>query len=401
MSAQSNRTDYIILGILALVSVAVCYHVATREASNVSLRQPPYPTSLSTHSKGAMACYMLYERLGVQVSRSFDPLGRERLADVDVLFIVDPILSLHPTEHQTVTEWVRGGGLLICTPDVLSDVHHVEQSFTAYDFDEEETVSGCSGPLARDVEAVSAGDHALDDQGLMEDSRALRTLLADEEGIRIAERPLGAGRIVVVADAAFLSNWHLDEADNAVLAANLVAYSLAAAKGRRVAFDEYHFGIGHESSWWLMSRMLAQTSPGWAVLCLAVAATAYLVLKGRRFGIRRDERGRRRRSKLEFVTNVAGTFRAARANGLTLQILLKWFYRRCTARVGLPATAEPGQLAAALEHIGRRSKDEYIAVFAQCTAASKQRLSTRRFNTLLRLLTELESEITDGHPQSR
>jgi len=406
MSADSHKTDYVILAVLALASVAVCVYIASEQASGTSRgRQPPFRTSLSAHDNGAMGCYMLYEQLGVQVGRSYGPFSSRQLAEADVLVVVDPLHALHPAEHTAVGDWVRGGGLLICTTGVLTDEHGVDYGTTPYDLDEEddaETSSTCRGPLARDVRTVAIGPATLDGQpDAWEDEGDLRPLLADERGVRIGERSLGSGRVIVLADSAFLANEHLGEGDNAVLAANLAAYSLAVSKGRRVVFDEYHFGIGRESPWWLMSEMLFQTSPGWALLCAATAAGAYLLLRGRRFGTRRDVKGRRRRSKLEFVNNVGGTFRAVRARGLTFEILLKWFTRRCAARAGLPATATPDRLAAALERIGPRSRGHYLAVLTQCAAASRRRLSARRFKTLLKTLAELESEIADGHSPSR
>ncbi len=401
MSAQSHRTDYIVLAVLAAALLAIVWALtAGDDAGDSPSQQPPVRTSHSTHGQGVMACYLLYEKLGVSVRRSHSPLLGGQLEKTDVLLILDPIIALGDGEEEHLARWVRDGGVVVCVAEKLDALHGMERK-EAQGSPAAAKRRRYRGPLARDVAATDAlGDDVLEVArgGAPRGLGSPRRLLGDAAGDRIVERISGSGRVIVLADSSFLCNRRLGRADNAILAANLVAHSLSAARGGRVAFDEYHLGLGwRESGFRLLAGLLFATPAGWSLLCVTAAAVAGLIYKGRRFGVRLELVRRRRRSKLEFVRSAGATCRAAGARSLAFVLLFHWFRRKCAERARLPSSAGPDRIAAALERIGPGSRREYESVLSRSAAVTvHQRMSKRRFTRMLARLAEIERETCDG-----
>ncbi|HUU23645.1 MAG TPA: hypothetical protein VM389_14020, partial [Phycisphaerae bacterium] len=257
-------------------------------------------------------------------------------------------------------------------------------------------------PLARDVRAVHLVSTAALEPGEEDEASGLGRpvpLLADSQGLRILTRRVGSGRVIVLADSSFLANRWIGLADNAVLAANLLAYAVSRARGGRVAYDEYHQGRGRsDSSWRAMAAMLFETPPGWGVLAATAAGVLLLIYKGRRFGRRRAPPARaRRRSKTEYVHSVGATYRAAGAHRLTLRLIFRWFRGRCAALAGLADTAPGGEIAAKLAVRTGQPATRYDEVFQDCERALAARtLPRRHFAKLLGALGELDREIFHG-----
>ena len=400
MSARGHRNDYIILaGLAVLLTAGVWFMTASEESESAKI---PIRTTHSTHRQGVMACLMLYEKLGFSVSRSHAPLLSHHMEAMDVLLILDPIVALRSGERACLAGWVRDGGVLICTVNGFREVHGMihEDSFShvySRRFD------SYRGPLARDVVAADLADRrtiqADPNARTAPDLGSPRELLGDPDGPLIVERTCGRGRLIVLSDSSVLCNERLGEADNAVLAANLAAYSLTAAHGDRVVFDEYHLGFGgQEGGFSLLGGMLFSTPAGWAVLCLTAGGIGLLIHKGRRFGTRRPLRQRQRRTKMEFVRSAGATCRAAGANSLAFVLLYHWFRQKCAARSGLPASAGDADIAAALARIGPRSRGEYEKALARGAAVTVQRaLSNWQFNKMLAMLADMEWETDHGH----
>jgi len=258
-------------------------------------------------------------------------------------------------------------------------------------------------PLARDVAA--AHSETVDTisprggQGASPGARVDR-LYADYVGLRVAGSRRGAGQVILVADSSFLANQWIGEDDNAVLAANLVAYAASQARGPRVAFDEYHFGFGsHETGWTVMLGLVFASPAGWAILTVTAAGLAFLVYKGRRFGTRLAPVRTRRRSKLEYVHALGATYRAAGAHRLVLGILFDSVKREVARAHGLPAGAPTGDLAAAAARRTGSAPKAYADVMIGCEQAmARPRLSGHACTILLDRLATMESEIRDAGP---
>ena len=415
MSGKSHRTDFVILGTLGFVTVAIVVAVVGWGLfQDDRSARAWFRTSHSRNVEGTVVCYTLFDRLGYSVRRSEKPLLAGTLDETDVLFMISPLLPTHEGETGALDLWILGGGVLVCTPGVGPGAPHYAaadafmRSRSAERVEDSRTTTAVPEtasalPLARDVSRVhlktstvidTEGDEAL--QG----ADPLDPLLTDTAGVRIAARRIGAGRVIIMADSSFLANGWIDKEDNAIVAVNLLAHSVSLARGGRVVFDEYHFGYGRQETRWAVLRaMLFHTSPGWAVLCLTLAGVLFLIYRGRRLGTRRAPGRPRRRSKLEYVHAVGATYRAAGAHGLAFGLIFRWFRRRCAERAGLPASASSNEIAMALARRTGKPQGRYELLFRECEDASvTPRLSGRRGSTLFKRLAAVESEIFNGNP---
>jgi hypothetical protein len=406
MSRKSHRSDLTILAILGVATVLVI--LALMSAGWLRKGEEGGDTSASTQSRnveGTLVAYTLLERLGYSVARSERPLLAEELASAAVVVVLHPQVHINGGEVAALQEWVRAGGVLVCTDDVgglltgersAGPPVPVQGAFRFVG-----TVPPTAGdlPLARDV-AVAEFATPLTLDLHWEDADApesVTQLFVDTAGPRIAGIRLGSGDVITVSDSSFLANGRIGQADDAVLATNLVAYALSVAQGGSVVFDEYHQGFGaHESGIGAMAVMLFRTRPGWAVLSLAAAGLLYLVYKGRRFGPRRGLERTRRRSKLEYVNAVGETYRAAGAHGLVLGIILRWFRGEAAARAGVPPSADFSLVAGRLAQRTGKPAARYERAVRECEAALAGRgPSGRRLSTLLNGLAQIELEMRD------
>ncbi len=404
MSGKNHKSDLAILTVLSvLAAVAI---LAMTVAGRLGGGRDQHDMSRSSRSRnveGTLVAYTLFERLGYPVERTERPLLGNGLPAGGVLVVLEPLVPIDGGETVELTEWVRAGGVIVCSEDVAHLLAPAADR-TRSRWTERipaRTVSVPQAardlPLARDVAAAEfETGRTLDLRREVDDTPARMTrLFSDGDGPRIAAMALGEGRVVALSDSSFMSNGLIGQKDDAVLAANLIAYARSVARGGPVAFDEYHLGFGaHETGTDAMAATLLHTRPGWAVLCLAGAGVLYLIYRGRRFGARRPVERARRRSKLEYVQAVGLTYRAAGANALALGMLLRWFRGEAAALAGLPASADLSQVAARLAQRTGRPAERYERAVRDCEAALRAKsLSGRSFTALLNRLAHIELEI--------
>ncbi|GMU21585.1 MAG: hypothetical protein AMXMBFR13_16770 [Phycisphaerae bacterium] len=422
MSSGGRKSDYAILATLGVILIAAL--LAMTAAGWLDDQDDSVRGIRTTHSAnidGAMAAHALFERLGATLVRSEHALEPDRLAGMDVLWLIDPAIPVNGAEMRALEEWVCGGGVLVTT-GLPSELFRGLTAFSPAPY------QGCRScrvqspgptgdahavtrvptfarqvPLAQDVREVSLlTTEALPVNREPDEDNRIRVLFEDGEGPRIASRRVGRGQVIALADSSFLANGMIGRGDNAILALNLTAYALSQARGRNMAYDEYHLGFGqYESGMRLLGGMLFTTAPGWAVLSLTVAGVMWLLNRGRRFGPRRAIERVRRRSKLEFARATGATWRAAGAHRLALRLLLAAWRRRAATLTGLPIEAPAGQIAA---HLARRTgvrRERCEAILRSCEQAIHgTSLSSRRFATLVEQLGNLEREALDADSRS-
>jgi hypothetical protein len=426
MPAKSYKSEVVILATLGIFSAVVVLlllahgWLGEQEAQGLWVR-----TSRSTNVEGTIVCYTLFERLGVPLSRSDKPLLDETLQQIDVLYLIDPIVPVQRGEQVALSQWVSGGGVLVCTSsgsgfpftphgigehpsneDNSLEAPSLTHAEARASFPTQVPAEAPALPLARGVSEVHLDDACVLDvnKEMTSASRVpAEKLFADTCGVRIAAWRTGVGRVIVLSNSSFLSNRHIGKKDNAILAVNLGAYALSQAQGGRAAFDEYHYGFGtRETGWAVLTGTLFRTTPGWAILSVAASGVLFLVYKGRRFGTRRAPGRARRRSKLEYVHAVGATYLAAGAHRLAFNIIFQWFRRRSTERAGLPTSAPSTEIAARLARRTGASAERYAGILQDCEAAlAGPTLSPRRMSTLLGQLAAIESEVFDGHSRRR
>jgi hypothetical protein len=204
--------------------------------------RPFDPTS--TGPLGSRAVVVLLEELGADV----DVTGGGLDDDIDTALLLDDRLDDDATDE--VEDWVDDGGVLVVA----------DQSSSLF-----RRGSEAPCPAALDgVEVLELGpgsgavDHGADCFG--------RTVQIDDVGL---------GSVVSVRDRQIFTNELLDEADDAVLAAAL----LAPSGDERVAFVVGSAGTGEQALGDLLGRRAAQ-----AIAQLAVAFLLYALWRGRRLG---------------------------------------------------------------------------------------------------------------------
>jgi len=420
VSPKKHKTDYLILGILGALTAAVLFVLVVRDLERQSHSQRSgIRTTYSTNVDGTIVCYKLFERLGVSPARSEKILLSNVLDEADVLFHLDPIVSIGPGEVEDVRVWLISGGVLVCTEiprDLARDLRVSGRDRTSRNspFRRSKTDRSKSSeitsippdrrslPLARDIRDVSfktSKVFSADFSDIDNTGGAVEFLLLDDRGVRIGMQELGRGRLIILSDSSFLANGQIGESDNSVLAANLVAYALSKARGNRVVFDEYHLGYGyHETGFGVLSKLLFSSPAGWAVLSLTAAGVLFMVQKGRRFGFRRSLETKHRRSKLEYIYGVGSTYRSAGATRLTLRIVFTWLKRRATGLVGLAQNASNRAIATELSRRTGADPRQYQEVLDRCDRLlAGAGLSERRLLLTMKQLAQIEMEIFNEH----
>lgn len=406
MSAQSHKSEYTILLVLAMISGLVLFALVWKglvredRSGGAGLR-----TTRSTNVDGLLACYELFQRLGMPVQRSHRMLLSNHIEDAGVLFLIDPRVPVNTGETIDLGTWVEDGGVLVASERVpflqdldptLRDLIQESRSSTAG------SATPRTLPLTRDVSRVSFDTNDIFALRLPDErtpGKAAEPLFEDGRGVRIAEHRVGRGRLILLSDSSFLANEHIGTDDNSVLAVNLASYAMLRSGGGKVLFDEYHFGFeGGSPGFRLLAGLLFTTSAGWAVLTLTVTGILFLLYKGRQFGPRRDlSKQRRRRSKMEFVHAVGATYRSAGAHRLTLRLIYNWFRHRVAGRTGVAPTAANGLLAQELARRSGGSPDDVQRALDGCDALlARPTVSQHQLTAAIARLAQIEKEALDG-----
>lgn len=405
MSA-SSRKDVLILAVLFVVAAIGFSVVVILGGSADDARAEAWIRSTrSTNLEGTIVCFELYRRFDFAPRRHESPFSQESLRDVDILFLLDPIIPLSPPEEDELEAWVRSGGVLIESGSQLGDVHDLTRplrsikapAMPALASPKKVTDTSAIDDNARRIRLASSAT-----LGTAEDEQTglgpVEPLLIDEEGTRIAGRSVGRGYVIELADSSFLANGLIGEDDNMIVAANLPAFARSRARGSRLSFDEFHFGMtadGGPTGWSVLASMLVTTAPGWAVLTLTAAGLLFMIYRGTRFGARRDVERKRRRSKLEFLEGVGATYAHRGANTLTLQLIHRWLRSRAARRAGLPTTASTQSIARGIaRHTGRPPADYEVPLSRMETATREGSISKRTLHALLRQAASIEGDFT-------
>ena len=234
--------------------------------------QGPVSSSYATNAQGLAAWSELASRAGHPVAALREPLSSTALDPASTLVVLDPDALLR-NDGRNLLAFVRGGGRLIVggqDPDAtLTALFPAPPQWT-----------GTSATLAAPTRAGalllpgvatvrSAG------AGAWTQTDGDRVLLADAGGqpLLLARR-VGAGQLLLLADASPLQNAYLAAADNAQF-----ALALAGPARRPLVFAESVHGYG-------TSRGLAALPAGFQVALagLGLAGLLWVFARGRRLG---------------------------------------------------------------------------------------------------------------------
>jgi len=222
----------------------------------------------------------------------------------------------------------------------------------------------------------------------------VKSAVRDAAGVLVMSLVLGQGTIQVISDADIIANEQLDQADNAILAMNLLY-----ARGRPAAiyFDEYHHG-----RW--AKPFTGERLPGapifaalWAALgCLGLYALGSFW----RFGRPIPLPGPSRRSIVEHVQAFAGLYQAAGAGGAALSLVAHRFRWRLAQLTALGSVASPPQVATACARTANIDAKALTRLLTELQSiAPDTKLSQARTLDFVQRIAHFEEAIfTDGEP---
>src|SRR5215210_3432661 len=146
----------------------------------------------------------------------------------------------------------------------------------------------------RGVERVSLSEYAT---RVKLENREATAHVGDYQGAVVADLKFGNGRVVFLTDPYVVANNGIREADNAMLAVNL----LAERPEGRIAFDEYHHGYGVRPARGQSLMSYFQGTPIPWMVWQGVLITALVIYTySRRFGRPVPLKRERRTTNLEF-----------------------------------------------------------------------------------------------------
>jgi uncharacterized protein DUF4350 len=251
MNSLSRRT---IVSLVAAVLLLLGLNLWM--APKVALRESP--TSFGVERQGYKAAYDLLLELGVPVSRSY--VGPGAIPADRSLWLVSPSflngdLRDDDAAGGALLRWVRAGGTAVVFGDPESDWKRLNIERGVSVSDAANLIEGDFAPRARKLDATelvhfaaahektvrgkTADDKTVDDQAARGKARVRLTCGGAPFALEI---PLGAGRLVAIADGRFLRNANLGSGDASVLLVDLVR-----ALGPPV-FDEYFHGLVESGS---------------------------------------------------------------------------------------------------------------------------------------------------------
>lgn len=276
---------------------------------------------------GTSALVSLLEGLGARVELS---VGLPSVTD-DVAVLLQDRLD----EQQAVEliEWVRSGRVLVVTdpgsrfapPSSPGGLFEQERTFEPGD---------CTIEALADIGEIEAGAAVTFDAG--PDATAC---FLDGDGAFVAAREEGLGTLVAVGGAAFVTNELLDEADNAVLAAALVAPERGTAV--RVVDAPLPAGGGDKGL-----ADLVPVGVKRALVQLGVAFVLYALWRAIRLGRPVPEAQPVEVAGSELVAAVGRLRSHTRSPGAAADTLRTELRRRLRTRLGVPADVDPVAMAA-------------------------------------------------------
>ena len=332
MNRRTSMSAAILGGLLALVFVALLISPTT-EAGRAH----------STHSAGLDGTRLVHDltrRLGWLPERREVPFTDSATTAAPIQVLVRA--SVGAAEAQALLRHVRTGGSLL----VAGEAGALEDSLPTVTGEFGEPVALPEGDNCR---RGSPWENSLSQFGRVAGVGWRRPVPDDTIGFgaitvpavagglpRRVRRaavgyPLGAGRIVIVADPGFLVNGMIRQCEYQadVSFMRMIEYLSHGERGRRIAFDEYHHGYGVRGGSFTAIRMyLGGTGSGRMLAQMAVAGLLLLFAAAPRPLAPRDPSRIARRSPLEHADALAHAYSSVNATRTATARLLAGVRRR-------------------------------------------------------------------------
>ncbi len=325
------------VGAIALAAGLATYLVRPAGRTALDVRRSSFrstPDGVAAFARGV-------ERFGRPTAPRLTPL-----ADADpvpgALVLLSPAVVPSPVEVHAILERVRRGGTLVYAPRLFPAISSALRITPLMD----SLGLAFRVPRSGDLEQPEWVAHSLTD-GLPPPTaprRALRRMTAGELGRSVPPlqgllavgsiegrrwtgaglMPFGEGRIIVLSDAAPLSNGRI--ADDPLAFVVMRAVLTYTTPADTIFFAEFHQGIrGYESTARRWAGFVFGTAQGRTLLQLLLAAFLALACAGLRFGAPTTAVAppdRERRSPLEHVSALGNLYEKARARRTAAVLLM-------------------------------------------------------------------------------
>ena len=334
MTRRTVISAWILLGLIALVFITVLIAPAVEKGPSFS--------SYSAASDGTRLAHDLIGRLGWKPERREVPFS-DSLRDVaPIQVLVDA--SISDAEAARLLSFVRAGGGLIVAGGrgpIQDSLGIVPQPIANYV--EDDNAPNCARRGTWQAELVQTSmTTGLDwSRPAPPDTIGYGDVIVRERnaperrGRSGVGLPLGAGRIVVIADENFLSNDVIRrcELGTDVAFVRMIEYLSRGDRGVRVAFDEFHHGYGVRGGSLTAIRMyLGDTSSGRMLAQIGIAGLLLLFAAAPRPLAPRDPTLVARRSPLEHADALAHAYASVNATRTATARLLAGVRRRSRGR---------------------------------------------------------------------
>ena len=334
MTRRTAISAWVLIGLIALVFITVLVAPAVEKG-------PPF-SSYSAGSDGTRLAHDLIGRLG------WKPERRE-VAFSDSLRDVAPIqviigAAISDAEATRLLSFVRaGGGLIVAGAKgpIQDSIGMVAQPVANYVEDDNAPSCARRGTWQAELVQTSMTSGVGWSRPAPQDTVGYGTVTVHRRGAPERQArsgvglPLGAGRIVVIADEGFLSNDVVRrcELGSDVAFVRMIEYLSRGERGVRVAFDEFHHGYGVRGGSLKAIRMyLGDTSSGRMLAQIGIAGLLLLFAAAPRPLAPRDPTHVARRSPLEHADALAHAYASVHATRTATARLLAGLRRRSRGR---------------------------------------------------------------------
>ena len=281
-----------------------------------------------------------------------------------VLFVVEPAVAFSPEDVAALGRWVSDGGTLVyastAADPVLEPLLGLSRLADGAGF---ETRATAATPLLSGVGSVQMT--AASPLGAVKGAQVV-ILRSRTDGVVGIEAPLGRGHYFALAASGPLTNGDLANADNGILAADLLA---AAGTTAEVSFDQFHHAGGGGGG------TLAWMSTPWGIsmLLVVIFGLVLLMMRGRVFGPQVPLQPAGDPSSAEFTAAVGAMLRRARARQQTVGGLLAATRAALAHQAGIRGGVDPASFEAALRQRAPTLADELHAVTARAAAVHDEK----------------------------
>lgn len=294
------------LGIGILLTLVLVTSLAAFQQSDDDVL--PY-LSTSPAPDGTLALSLWLEELGYQTADAF-ALSFNPNAEIDIIFITQPIFEITANEWRVLDQWIeQGGTLILAGTNGASNQALMHFDFRLAYLQEQTNEISPALPILKSPVLESKINFATD-FGIFTARTDYTPLITAQGRPLILTFQQGEGRVILSALPRIFTNLELKNETIPALVLNILAF--AGQERGTVLFDEWHRGFQSSNEVIGVSQWLRRTPGGHAILFVVFTLFIALILQGRQFGRHIPLAHEiKRRGPMEHVTAVANLSRKA------------------------------------------------------------------------------------------